>query len=117
VFTVTRLTSAPERIMGCIFDKLESNVQLADEFMCFSQSIGKRKHFNLGLMMTIFFIFSSPELKAQVSFSDRLASVCLSVCKVIHFRLLLQNAWANFNHTWHKSSLGGGDSSLFKQKG
>ena len=28
--------------------------------------------------------------------------------------LLLQNHWANFNHTWHKASLGGGDSSLFK---
>jgi hypothetical protein len=56
-------------------------------------------------------IFSSPELKAQVSFSD-----CqLSFCKLLHFQLLLQNNWANFNQTWHKSSLGGGDlSSLFK---
>jgi hypothetical protein len=49
-------------------------------------------------------IFSSPELKAQVSYSDR----PLSVCKLLHFQLLLQNHWANFNLTWHKSSLGEG---------
>ena len=73
--------------------------------------------------------FSSPELKAQVSFSDHLSSVCLSVCPPVrpsvclsvclsvnfsHFHLLLQNHWANFNQTWHKVSLGEGDSSLFK---
>jgi hypothetical protein len=79
-------------------------------------------------------IFSSPDLKAQVSYSDRLLSVvclsgrlsvclavrpsvCLSVCKLLHFRLLLQNHWANFNQTRHKSSLGGGDSSFFKWRG
>ena len=28
--------------------------------------------------------------------------------------LLLQNHWANFNQTWHKASLGEGDSSMFK---
>ena len=28
--------------------------------------------------------------------------------------LLLKNHWANFNQIWHKSSLGNGDSSLFK---
>ena len=66
-------------------------------------------------------VFSSPELKAQVSFSDHLSSVCLSVCLSVrpsvnfsHFHLLLQNHWANFNQTWHKASLGEGDSSLFK---
>ena len=44
-------------------------------------------------------------------------SVCLSVCPSVnfsHFHLLLQNHWANFNQTWHKVSLGEGDSSLFK---
>jgi hypothetical protein len=58
---------------------------------------------------------------AQVSFSDCLLSVVYvrlavrpSVCKVLNFRLLLQNHWANFNQTWHKSSLGGGDPKLFK---
>ena len=63
------------------------------------------------------FVFSSPELKAQVSFSDHLSSgVCLSVrpsvCLSVnfsHFHLLLQNHWANFNQTWHKVSLGEGD--------
>jgi hypothetical protein len=74
-----------------------------------------------GFLISIFF-FSSPELKAQVSFSDRplsgvRLSVRLSVCKLLHFRLLLQNRWTNFNQTWHKSSLGKGDSSLFKGRG
>ena len=67
-------------------------------------------------------VFSSPELKAQVSFSDHLSSgaclsVRLSVCLSVnfsHFHLLLQNHWANFNQTWHKASWGEGDSSLFK---
>ena len=31
-----------------------------------------------------------------------------------HFHLLLQNHWANFNQTWHKTSLGKGEASLFK---
>ena len=66
--------------------------------------------------------FSSPELRAQVSFSDRLSSVvCLfvhpsvrpSVFNVFIFRLLLKNHWANFNQTWHKAFLGERDSSLF----
>ena len=64
------------------------------------------------------FLFSSPELKAQVSFSDHLSSVvCLSVCPSVrlsvnfsHFHLLLPNHWANFNQTWHNESLGEGDS-------
>ena len=56
-------------------------------------------------------IFRSPERKAQVIFSDLLSSfvrpparpsICLSICS--HFHLLLQNHWANFNQTWHKSS-------------
>ena len=71
-------------------------------------------------------IFSSPELKAQVSFSDHLSSIlCLSVRPSIrlsiclsvrlsvnfsHFHLLLQNHWAKFNQTWDKASLGEGDS-------
>jgi hypothetical protein len=50
---------------------------------------------------------------ASVCLSVRL-SVRLSVCKLLYFRLLLQNHWANFNQTWLKSSLGQGDSSLFK---
>ena len=33
-----------------------------------------------------------------------------------HFHLLLQNHWVNFNQTWHKASLGEGDSSLFYRR-
>jgi hypothetical protein len=60
----------------------------------------------LSKVSTLLVIISSPELKAQVSFSDhsfsgvRLSvrlSVCPSVCKLLHFRLLLQNSWTYFN--------------------
>jgi hypothetical protein len=37
--------------------------------------------------------------------------------RVESFENLLQNYWANFNQTWHKSSLEGGDISLFIQRG
>jgi hypothetical protein len=67
------------------------------------------------ILIKFVFIFSSPQLKAQVSYTDRLVSVVRpSVCKLLHFRLLLQNRWAIFNQTWHKSSLEGGDSEFFK---
>jgi hypothetical protein len=49
--------------------------------------------------------FSSPELKAQVNFSDRVLSVVRLSVRFLHFRLLLQNHWANCNQNWHKSSL------------
>jgi hypothetical protein len=42
--------------------------------------------------------------------------VYLSVCKLLHFILYLQNHWANFNQTRHKSSLGKGDSRLFMKE-
>ena len=59
-------------------------------------------------MLSIFIVFSLPELKAQVSFSDRLFSVirlyvCLSV-NFSHFHLL-KNHLANFNQTSHKAPL------------
>ena len=48
-----------------------------------------------------------------------LTKICLfsAIVVVINFspfHLLLKNHWANFNQTWHKASLGEGDSSLFK---
>jgi hypothetical protein len=61
-------------------------------------------------------LFSSPELKAQVSYSDRpLSVICPSdVCLLdLHFRLLLQNHRANCNQRWRKSSIGERDSELF----
>ena len=56
-----------------------------------------------------FFIFfvSSPELKAQVSFTNRLSSFGLSRY-FSHFHLLLQDQYTNFNRTWHKASFGKG---------
>ena len=49
-------------------------------------------------------LFSSPKLKAQVSFSDRLLSIRLSV-NFPHFNLL-QNHWVYLNQTKHKAALG-----------
>ena len=61
------------------------------------------------------YVFSSPEPKAQVSFSDHnLPVVVVVVVNFSHFHLLLQNYLTNFNQTLHKASLGDGDSSLFK---
>ena len=57
-------------------------------------------------------ILSSPELKAQVSFSDR-----LSVCKFSRFHHLFQNHWANFNQTWSKASLFEGIQFFFSNDG
>ena len=59
-------------------------------------------------------VFSSPEPKAQMSFSDQnLSVVVVVVVNFSHFHLL-ENHWAYFNQTWHKASIGEGDSSLFK---
>ena len=61
-------------------------------------------------------IFSSPESKTQVSFSDQnLSLVVVVVVNFSHFRLLLQNHWANFKRTYHHASLGEGDSSLLNE--
>ena len=43
-------------------------------------------------------LLSSPELKAQASFSNHLLFVCLSTFNIFIFH------WANFNQTWHKAS-------------
>ena len=62
---------------------------------------------------------SSPEPKAQVSFSDQNLSV---VCRCHHcrrWRKLFKfssspEPLAYFNQTWHKACLGQGDSGLLK---
>ena len=66
-------------------------------------------------------IFSSLELMAQVSFTDRnlsvvccLLSIVIIVVNFSHFHLL-QNHWANFKQTLHKASLSVGDSSLLNE--
>ena len=61
-----------------------------------------------------FLLFSSPEPKAQVSFSDQFVLSVVIVENFSHFHLLLQNHQTNFNQTWHKASFGEGDSYLFK---
>ena len=55
-------------------------------------------------------IFSSPEPKAQVSYCRPFSSVVRRPSSVIclHFHLLLENAWLDFNQTWQESSLGVG---------
>jgi hypothetical protein len=59
------------------------------------------------LQIVLFLAHLSWKLKWAILIA-RCPSVRLSVCKLLHFWLLLQNHWANFNQTWHKSSLGGG---------
>ena len=69
---------------------------------------------HLSVLFGFILLISSTELKAQVSFSDQsLSVVILVVINFSHFHLL-QNRWANINQTWHRASLGKGDSSLFK---
>ena len=64
--------------------------------------------FNVYLKCVFFFysvnVFSSPELKAQVSFSNRLSSAVRLSVYFSHFNLHLQSQWANFNQTWHNNS-------------
>ena len=68
-------------------------------------------------------LFSSPEPKARVSYCRPFSSVVRRASSVVrrpssvnflHFHLLLENAWLDFNQTWQESSLGVGDSKLFK---
>jgi hypothetical protein len=112
------------KVFTCQFLKIEqsSNI-LTVNITTFTVSHYKQKlicnlfgcsHY-LHLMYTKYHIFSSPQLKAQVSISDRpcpLSVWRLSV-KLLHFRFLLQNCRANCNQSWHRSSLGEGDSELF----
>ena len=66
------------------------------------------------LMPLFCWIFSSPEPKAQVSFSDQnLSVVCpCRCCKLLTFSFLLQNHWTHFNQRCQKASLNEGDSIL-----
>ena len=53
---------------------------------------------------------------ALVSYCHPFSSVVHRALSVnfLHFHLLLENAWLDFNQTWQESSLGVGDSKLFK---
>ena len=63
-------------------------------------------------------VFSSPEPKTQVSFSNHNLSVVAVIIvvglNISHFHLLLQNHRANYNQTWHKLFLVEGESNLFQ---
>ena len=68
-------------------------------------------------ILFIFLAHLSWKFKWAFLITYRPSSVCPSVYLSVnfsHFHLLLQNHWANFNQTWHKVSLGEGNSSLFK---
>ena len=62
-------------------------------------------------------IFSSPEPKARwaIAIAFRPSSVVrrASCVNFLHFHLLLQNRWADFNQTWWGSSFGGRDPNFF----
>ena len=80
------------------------------------------------IFIIIIIIISSPEPKARVSYCRPFSSVvrrpsCVvrrasvrrpSSVNFLNFHLLLENAWLDFNQTWQESSLGVGDSKLFK---
>ena len=69
-------------------------------------------------------LISSPEPKAQLSYSDKknsplsvfvvvINAVVVVVVNISHVHLLLWNHWAIFYQTWHKAFLGKGDLTLF----
>ena len=69
------------------------------------------------LQGVLFLAHLSWKLKWTFLIACRPSSVCQSVrlsLNFSYFRLLLRNHCANFNQTWHKVSLGKGDSSLLK---
>ena len=65
-------------------------------------------------LINIFIAHLSRRLKWAFLIKICPLSVVVVVVNFSHFHLLLKNHWANFNQTWHKVSLGEGDSSLLK---
>ena len=61
----------------------------------------------------LLFSYLSWKLKWAFLMACCLSFVCPSV-NFSHFQRLLHNHWANFDQTYHKAFLGGGDSNLFK---
>ena len=60
-------------------------------------------------------VFSSSELKFQVSFSDHLSSIVRFSINFSHFHLLLRAHWTNDNQIWYKAFFGDVNPCLFKQ--
>ena len=72
-----------------------------------------------GSMEVIFLFLAHLNRRLKWAFLIKICPLFVVVVVVVvvnfsHFHLLLQNHWANFNQTWHKTSLGEGNSSLFK---
>ena len=57
--------------------------------------------------------FSPPEMKAQMRFSDRLLSIVHLSVNLLHFHLLLQVNWTNFNQDLVYKSLSEGNLWVF----
>jgi hypothetical protein len=74
-------------------------------FTCVSHFLRSKVLEEIYNINTVVIVVRSPELKPSVSFSDRPLDR-LSVCTLLHFRLLLQNHWANFNKTFSQIILG-----------
>ena len=80
-------------------------------YMRFYVSISEKEFLHMIQLSTIFFIkcFSSPQLKAEVSFSDQLAaftvctSVCLYVCKPFTLSTCSPESSARFEHLYKAS--------------
>ena len=72
----------------------------------------------LVLLQRLYTHFSSPELKAQVSFSDRLSSVVgPSVCKLFTFSSFSTEPLGQFQPNFAQSFLELGGFNFFKLKG
>jgi hypothetical protein len=69
------------------------------------------------MVLVVLTTICAPELKAHVSYRILIACCPSSVC-LQTFTFLTSSpeplVWTNFNQIWHKPSLGGRDSSLFK---
>ena len=105
-----------------IWSQIESDIELKKIHVYIYQQQIEINYYKFESTLRPFrsLVFSLPRRKAQVSFSDQICPLSVVVIVVVvvvnfsHFHLLLQNQWAHFNQSWHKSSLGEGESSLFK---
>ena len=89
------------------------SLPLSNEKRCITLHLANSNILNL----CVVFVYFLAHLSRRLIMICPLTIVVVGVGVVVnfsHFYLLLQNHWANFNQTWHKASLGEGDSSLFK---
>ena len=82
-------------------------------FLMFSVYCWLYNCLRFGFSLLQFLAHLSWKLKWAILIAFCPSSVWRLSVRLLHFRLLLQNRWANCNQSWHKSSLGKGDSDLF----